>query len=228
MPQPFGVRPSCKHIHAMVNQSHPFVQKSSNDVWPQKMHFTSRNARPGHVVLFFSSAIYYLFSFGRVWHFFQCFPSLLALCSHCFDDSRKLVFVTICSQPVTHQSIHSMWPGSLFRQFEKKKWSTQEMRLISLVFSCSGFWSSAWIALLCYCLPWKIRSLIVINTHSYNIIMVPKWPLCHQHLICASKQSSNSTHGRFTWWARTITTATSTISLLFPIPIVRVSRICVR
>lgn len=103
----------------MVNQAHAFVQKSSNDVWPQKNHFPSRNARPGLVVLFFSSAIYYLFSFGRVWQFIQRLP-FVGIVLIFQENIRKLVFVTICSQPVTHQSIHSMWPAVYFVNLKKE------------------------------------------------------------------------------------------------------------
>lgn len=123
MHQSFGIRASCKHIHAMVNQAHAFVQKSSNDVWPQKNHFASRNARPGLVVLFFSSAIYYLFSFDRVWQFIQCLPSSLALCWYCFHISREYKKIGIRDHlfAASHTSIDTFnVAGCLFRQFEKR------------------------------------------------------------------------------------------------------------
>lgn len=108
--------------NAIVNQSHPFIHWSSNDNWLG--HLASRNARFGFVVSFFSSAIYYLFSSGRVEQFIQCFLLSLVFCWYCFDKFtiiiRKLVFVTICSQPVTHQSIHSLWPALYFVNLKKR------------------------------------------------------------------------------------------------------------
>lgn len=123
MHQSFGIRASCKHIHAMVNHAMLLFRNP-------RMTFGHKKITLHHgmlvLVLWFYSSLpqsiicFHLTAFGNLFNVCLHRLPFVGIVLIFQENIRKLVFVTICSQPVTHQSIHSMWPAVYFVNLKKE------------------------------------------------------------------------------------------------------------